>query len=275
MLNETNFEAQKGTVMAFAEVYFTGLGVIVISMTLLWLLSLLMKDASIVDIFWGAGFVIAGAAYYLLTDGYEGRRLLALGLLAVWGLRLTLHLARRNLGKGEDFRYARWRTQYGASWWWYSLFHVFLLQGLVMWIVSLPILAAQFHAEPAALTVLDLLGALVWLVGFIFEGLGDWQLARFRANPDNRGQVLNTGLWRYTRHPNYFGDAVQWWGFFLIALSTSWGWLTVVSPVVMTFLLMRVSGVAMLEKTLKKTRPEYQEYIETTSAFFPRPPRKP
>ncbi len=179
----------------------------------------------------------------------------------------------RNAGKGEDFRYQQWRAAAGAAWWWRSFFKVFLLQGILLWVISAPLLAAQISAQPGRLTWLDFGGAALWLVGFYFEALGDWQLARFKANPANKGRLLDSGLWRYTRHPNYFGDAVQWWGFYLVALAAG-GWWTLFSPALMTLLLRRVSGVTMLEKTLKNSKPGYREYVERTNAFLPWFPRK-
>ena len=160
------------------------------------------------------------------------------------------------------------RKDAGAAWWWRSLFRVFLLQGVILWIVAAPLLAAQISAQPDHLTPLDYLALPVWLIGFFFEAVGDWQLARFRAEPTNRGKVLQTGVWRYTRHPNYFGDATQWWAYYLVALAAR-GWWTVFSPIIMTRLLLRVSGVALLEKKLANTRPGYQEYRRSTSAFVP------
>lgn len=257
----------------FWEIYATGLLVIIAAMFSLWLLSLLVRDASIVDIFWGPGFVITGWYYFFVTDGDPLRKGIMVLLVTIWGLRLGIYLAHRNLGKGEDFRYARWRRNNGQKWWWLSFFRVFLLQGIVMWLVSAPLLAAQIATQPAAPILTDILGIVVWLVGFIFEAGGDWQLMRFKADESNKGKVLNTGFWRYTRHPNYFGDAVQWWGFYLIALGGG-GAATILSPVLMTFFLMRVSGVVMLEKSLKKSRPGYEDYIQNTSAFIPMPPRQ-
>ncbi|MBN1285199.1 MAG: DUF1295 domain-containing protein [Anaerolineae bacterium] len=262
--------------MSFLEIYAAGGLVILAAMTILWLISLLVKDASIVDIFWGIGFVITGWVYFALTpDGAPGRKWLIGVLVTIWGLRLAGYIAWRNLPKGEDFRYRQWREQYGARWWWLSYFRVFLLQGVIMWVVSAPLLAAQISPTPD-LGLPDLLGAAVWGVGFYFEAVGDWQMARFKAKPENKGKVLSSGVWRYTRHPNYFGDAAQWWGFWLIAVGTlsAAGLLSVFSPALMTFLLLRVSGVAMLEKSLRDAKPQYKEYIETTSAFFPCPPRK-
>lgn len=256
--------------MDFLALYLQGLGVILLAVSILWLVSLAMKDSSIVDIFWGTGFVIVGWAYFLMTD-LSSRKWLIMALVTIWGLRLSLYLAKRNLGKGEDFRYQRWRNEAGESWWWKSYLKVFLLQGLILWFVSMPLLGAQFYS--GEIYWLDYLAILIWLIGFIFEAGGDWQLMNFRADASNKGKVLNTGLWQFTRHPNYFGDAVQWWGFYLIALAAG-AWWTILSPIFMTFLLMRVSGVVLLEHSLKKTKPEYAEYIAKTSSFFPLPPKK-
>ncbi|MEK6285194.1 MAG: DUF1295 domain-containing protein [Acidobacteriota bacterium] len=238
-----------------------------------WLLSLIKKDASIVDIFWGLGFVLIAVVCYATTNGYPDRKVLITSLAAVWGLRLASHIFWRNKGKGEDFRYQAMRARFGKRFPIVSLFTVFGLQGLLMWIISLPLQIAQISREPARLTWLDWAGAAIWLIGFLFESAGDLQLARFKADPRNKGKVMDRGLWRYTRHPNYFGDALLWWGCFLIALSTPGGVWTVMSPLIMTGLLMKVSGVALLEKTLTKTKPEYRNYVRRTSAFFPWIPR--
>jgi steroid 5-alpha reductase family enzyme len=260
--------------MSWIAAYGTGLSVVVLGMTVLWLLSLLLKNASIVDIFWGTGFAVLHWVYFALSpDGYLPRRLLAGLLVTVWGLRLSIHILLRNWKKGEDFRYRKWREENGPRWRWQSYFQVFLLQGILMWIISAPLMAVQYGASPNRLTLLDAAGMLVWAVGFFFEAVGDAQLARFRADPANRGKVLDRGVWRCTRHPNYFGDSAQWWGFYLIAAAAG-GWWTVFSPAVMTLLLLRVSGVALLEKTLE-TRPGYKEYAERTSAFIPWFPKKP
>jgi steroid 5-alpha reductase family enzyme len=260
--------------VGFLSVYLLAGGVILGLMILLWLLSLALGNSSIVDIFWGTGFaIVAWAAYLATPDGILPRKVLLVALVAVWGLRLSAHILRRNWGKPEDFRYARWREESGRRWWWFSFFKVFLLQGLLLWIISTPLIAAQISRLPARLGVLDALGVVVWAIGFIFEAVGDAQLERFKANPANKGKLLTTGVWRYTRHPNYFGDAAQWWGYFLIAAATG-AWWTVLSPILMTVLLVRVSGVALLEKTLVETKPGYREYAQTTSTFLPWFPRR-
>jgi len=258
--------------MGFFGAYVTALLIILGLMTVLWLVSLLLRNSSIVDIFWGAGFVVANWIFFLLTpQGAVERKVLIGVLVSLWGLRLTLHILWRNWGKPEDFRYQKTREDSERIWWWKSWFQVFLLQGGLMWIISAPLLAANMSPSSRGLALLDYLGAAVWLVGFFFEAAGDLQLASFKADPRNKGKVLDHGVWRYTRHPNYFGDAAQWWGFYLIAAAAG-GWWTIFSPILMTVLLLRVSGVALLEKTLDK-RPGYKEYVESTNAFFPGPRR--
>jgi steroid 5-alpha reductase family enzyme len=260
--------------MSVFTIFGIGALVVLACMIVLWIISLLLKDSSIVDIFWGLGFVILAVTYFILTDGFFARKVLITALAAIWGLRLSIHIFLRNKGKGEDYRYQEMRANSGPKWWWWSFFQVFMFQGVLMLIISTPLLAAQFSPTPARLTVLDGLGAVVWVIGFIFEAGGDWQLARFKRDPENKGKVLRTGLWAYTRHPNYFGDATQWWGYFLIALAARGGFWTIFSPILMTVLLLRVSGVALLERSLAETKPQYRDYIESTSAFFPLPPRK-
>jgi steroid 5-alpha reductase family enzyme len=261
--------------MGFLSVFLLTGGVILGLMILLWLLSLALRNSSIVDISWGTGFVIVAWAAYLLTpDGLLPHRLLLAGLVTVWGLRLSAHILRRNWGKPEDFRYAAWRQESGRNWWWFSFFKVFLLQGILMWIISAPLIAGQVSSLPLRLGLLDVLGIVVWAIGFFFETVGDAQLARFKADPANQGKLLTTGLWRWTRHPNYFGDAAQWWGFYVVGAAAG-AWWTVFSPFLMTLLLVRVSGVALLEKTLIQTKAGYREYARATSVFVPWFPRRP
>ncbi|MCB9437025.1 MAG: DUF1295 domain-containing protein [Anaerolineales bacterium] len=253
-------------------IWLSGFGLILGLLTLLWLLSLRLKDSSIIDIFWGLGFVVLAVFYNIFaTHGYEPRQTLLTTLVAIWGLRLGGYIYWRNHGKGEDPRYQKWRKAAGDAWWWRSYFKVFVLQGVLMNIIAIPLLAAQYY-DADSFNILDALGAVIWLIGFAFEAGGDWQLARFKANPANKGKVLDTGFWRYTRHPNYFGDACQWWGYYAIALAAG-GWWSIFAPALMTLLLMRVSGVTLLEKSLVETKPQYREYIRKTSAFIPRPPR--
>lgn len=260
--------------MPLIELLGLGLLIVLGYMTAVWLLSLALRNASIVDVFWGLGFVLLAAVWFAAADGYTGRKALMLALVAAWGLRLSLYILWRNWGAGEDPRYAKWRRAAGEKFWWVSFFQVFMLQGLLLWLISMPVLAAQYYGQPDRLTVVDLAGTLVWAVGITFEAVGDWQLARFKSDPANKGMVMRSGLWAYTRHPNYFGDATVWWGHFLVAAATVNGLWTLFSPTIMTVLLLRVSGVALLERSQVKTKPEYQDYIDSTSAFIPWFPRR-
>jgi steroid 5-alpha reductase family enzyme len=240
-------------------------------MVLLWLWSLPLRNASIVDAFWGGAFALAAWTADLAGGGRGPRRALALGLVTIWGLRLSLHLLRRNAGHGEDPRYAAMRRGHGARFWWISLFTVFLLQAALAWAISLPVQQAVL-ASQTPLGALDALAAALWVAGVAFEAVGDWQLARFRRDPASRAKVLDTGLWRYTRHPNYFGDACAWWGFGLLGVAAGRPW-TILSPVLMTFLLVRVSGVTLLERDIEARRPGYRDYVVRTSPFLPWFPR--
>ena len=232
-----------------------------------WLFSIPRRDVSFVDGMWSLMFLIA-AAVYATSELAGTRATLVLVLVAVWALRLSGHILIRNWGEGEDFRYQKIRANNEPNFAFKSLYIVFGLQGALAAFISLPLLGAI--ASDAPLGVLDLLGVLLWLTGFIFESVGDQQLTAFRRNPDNAGKVLNKGLWALTRHPNYFGDACVWWGFYLIAVSAG-GWWTILSPLLMSFLLLRVSGVALLERDIGNRRPDYAHYVATTNAFFPGP----
>ncbi|NLI46145.1 MAG: DUF1295 domain-containing protein [Acidobacteria bacterium] len=243
-------------------------------MTVLWLLSVRLRDASVVDVFWGLGIVLVAWLTYARTDGFDGRRLLLAVLVTVWGLRLAGHILWRRRSHGEDRRYAAMRATRGAAFWWQSLFTIFLLQGFLQWLISLGVQLGIAAATPPSWTAWDLTGAILWAAGFLFETVSDTQLARFKRDPANRGQVMDRGLWRYTRHPNYFGEAVMWWGLFLIVLPTPHGPWTVLCPALMTFFLLRVSGVTLLEQDLSARRPGYRDYVARTSAFVPWPPRR-
>lgn len=241
---------------------------------LLWLLSLRLRDASIVDSWWGPGFALVALVSFLLTpDGARPRRLLVLALTAIWGLRLGLHIFLRNAGHGEDPRYQAMRRSWGDRFPLVSLVTVFGFQALILWIVSAPVQASQRPSAPAALGAWDVAGAATWAIGLLFEAVGDAQLARFRADPANASRVMDRGLWRYTRHPNYFGDAVVWWGLAIVAAEAGVGVFGFIGAFVMTYLLVRVSGVALLERGLRKRKPDYEDYVRRTSSFFPRPPK--
>jgi steroid 5-alpha reductase family enzyme len=257
-----------------ALVLGAGAAAILGCMLLLWLVSIPLKDASIVDIFWGPGFAVAAWVSFALAGGAPARKWLVALLTTIWALRLGLYLFWRKRGHGEDPRYTalinhlgpekRHRT---------TLTRVFLLQGVIMWVVALPVVAAPVWREPA-LGPFAYTGAALWLVGFLFESVGDWQMARFKADPANKGKVMDRGLWRWTRHPNYFGDACVWFGLWLIACDHPLGWALVISPLLMTYFLVKVTGKALLERRLKRANPEYAAYIARTSGFFPLPPRR-
>lgn len=256
--------------MEWLPVALAGFAAILALFAVLWLASLRLRDASIVDPFWGLAFLLATAVYFAGAGSATPRRVIVLAIVGIWAVRLGLHIYTRNRGLGEDPRYQEFRRQGGASYWWISFFRVFLLQAILAWIVSAPLLAAQLADAP--LGPLDFAGLALWAAGLLFEAIGDMQLRAFRADPASKGRVLRTGLWAWTRHPNYFGEAVLWWGYFVIALGVG-GWWTIFAPALMTFLLVRVSGVAFLERGLAARRPGYAEYIRDVPAFIPRRPR--
>ena len=243
----------------------------------LWLLSIRLKDVSIIDIFWGPAFgVVALVGWFLSGDAgaTEDRRLLVTALTVLWSLRLGAYLWSRNVGKGEDPRYtAAFRARIKHNLHGHTLTKVFLLQGTLVWLISMPVQLAQYLQLPTTLGVPALLGALLWLIGFLFEAISDRQLARFKADPANEGRILDTGLWRYTRHPNYFGNACLWWGLWLVACDHWIGLLTVFSPLLMNYFLLNVTGKKLLEKKMSRQRPGYADYIARTSGFFPWPPK--
>ena len=243
------------------------------AMVFLWLLSLALRDASIVDIWWGPGIALVVAVAFALGEGQPPRRGLLLALVTLWALRLGAHLLWRNGGRGEDPRYQAMRRRHGARFARVSLVRVFGLQGALQWLVALPLQLAELAPGAHRLGPLDAVGFLLYALGLGFEAVGDWQLARFRADPASHGRVLDRGLWRYTRHPNYFGDCLAHWGMFVVALAAPLAWLGVVGPLTMTLLLLRVSGVALLERSIGKRRPDYADYQRRTSAFIPGPPR--
>jgi len=261
------------TAQHFFSVWLPLLGFILTMMTLLWPLSIWLRNASIVDPFWGMGFVIT-ALYGCLKFGIPAKPMhfAVLILLVIWGLRLSVYLFIRNLGKGEDPRYQAFRAKYGPERYWYvSLFQVFWLQGFIMWVVFLPVTAVWMKSATGFLLVPGLVGMLLWLAGFLIEAFGDWQLWKFKQNPLNKGKILDSGLWAWTRHPNYFGESLIWWGFGLIAASYGL-WFALISPVLMTWLLLKISGVKMTEEKLLRERPDYADYVKRVPAFFPRKP---
>ncbi len=239
-------------------------------MALVWLISVIKKDASIVDRFWGLIFIFL-SFIYLSSSNLTGWRVYVLfAMVTIWGGRLSLHIHLRNRGHREDIRYRRMRENVGESFWWQSLFRVFLLQGFLALLISAPLYCVFVLPSSIRFLWSDGLGVLLWTLGMVFEVGGDWQLKKFKSDPKNSGKLLTTGLWSLTRHPNYFGDACLWWGFFCFALSVPYGWLSAFGPIIMTLFLRYVSGVTLLEKDMKNTKPGYAEYVANTPAFFPR-----
>ena len=253
------------------ELWLSALPVLMIAAAFTWLLSLPLRNVAIVDSLWGLMLFAAGVIYGLGSDPRAPRLAFVLWLLVLWAARLSIYITARSMGKGEDHRYQAIRARNEPGFKWKSLYLVFWLQALLAWIISLPLLGVFASNQPIGL--LDYLGILLWLAGFAFETAGDWQLARFKRNRANAGAVMTSGLWRYTRHPNYFGEFCVWWGFWLIALSAG-AWWSAAGPVLLTFLLLRVSGVRLLESDIGKRRPQYADYVLKTNAFFPGPPRK-
>ena len=236
-----------------------------------WLISLVRNDVSIVDSLWSLMFLLVALVYGSMDGNSGPRELLILVLVAVWALRLSVYITWRNHGQPEDYRYQEIRANNEPGFRYKSFYIVFVLQAVLAWVISLPLAGAI--SGQTAIGFLDYAGCILIVVGVFFEAVGDMQLSRFRRDPDNAGKVLDKGLWRYTRHPNYFGNFTLWWGFYLIALSAG-AWWSVISPLLMTFLLLKVSGVALLERDISGRRPQYQQYIRRTNAFFPGMPRK-
>jgi steroid 5-alpha reductase family enzyme len=249
------------------------LGALLVAGAFAWMVSVARRDVTLVDSLWAPFFLLAAAVYAIASPGpLAARGTLVLLLVAVWALRLCVHLTRRNRGKPEDRRYAAMRARHEPGFAWKSLFIVFGLQAVLAWIISAPLFAAIAGTAPPG--PVDALALALWLTGFLFEAVGDAQLARFKSDPANAGRVMDRGLWRWTRHPNYFGDACLWWGYWLFAVAAGGAW-TVFAPALMTLLLLKVSGVALLERDIGERRPAYRDYVERTSAFVPWPPRRP
>jgi len=247
---------------------------VLVMMLIGWGISLIYRNVTIVDSLWGLGFVIIAWLTFSMADGYFGRKLLISLLVTIWGLRLVLHLSWRNFGHDEDPRYAGWRQKSGDRFWLVSLFKVFILQAVFLWLISLALQWGQMSDMPSGLVWLDYMGLGIWIVGFFFEAVGDFQLARFKADPDQKGRVMDRGLWTYSRHPNYFGECLIWWGVFLIALATPSSFWTIISPIIITTVLLKMTGVTLMEKTIVHTRPKYRDYIARTNALIPWFPKK-
>jgi steroid 5-alpha reductase family enzyme len=252
------------------SIYFIALAAILLVGGLAWVVSVLIHDVSFVDSLWSLFFLLAAVLFALDAGELGPRAQIVIACVLLWSLRLSLHITIRNWGEPEDYRYQKIRENNEPGFVVKSLYIVFGLQGLLAWIISVPLWPAI--ASGAPLNAIDVMALLLFAFGFFFEAVGDWQLSRFKASKQSKGQVLDTGLWRYTRHPNYFGEFCIWWAFWLFAASAG-AWWTIYAPALMSFLLLRVSGVAMLEKDIGERRPMYAEYIRNTNAFFPGSPR--
>jgi len=252
-------------------VYSHGLAAVLAVAFATWLLSVFKRNVAIVDSVWSLMFMLEACVYAIGAPASTLRATLVVVLVSVWGLRLALYITWRNWGEGEDRRYRAIRARNEPGFGLKSLYLVFILQAVLAWIISLPLLGAILGS--GELAILDYVGAAIWLVGFVFEAGGDWQLSQFKADPSNQGKVMDRGFWRWTRHPNYFGDFCVWWGLYCIALSAG-AWWSIVGPLIMSVLLMRVSGVSLLEKDIGERRPQYADYIRRTNAFFPGLPRR-
>lgn len=241
--------------------------VIVAYMSMWFIFSIIAKRNDIADIAWGLGFILV--CWYIFLQGYWNSSSLLISILTtLWGLRLALHIYFRNRNKKEDYRYKKWRDEWGSWFYLRSYLQVFLLQGFFMFLISFSVIISSSSVNTNSFNLLTLLGVLVWVVGFFFESVGDLQLSKFISNPMNKDKIMNLGLWRYTRHPNYFGEVSQWWGLFLIAFGSTSNLIAIISPLTITFLLLKVSGIPMLEKKYEGNK-EYDLYKKNTSAFFP------
>ncbi len=253
------------------ELILSSVLIIFIYATAWFVVSLIKKRNDVADVAWGLGYIVL-CLYYFLSTEISSRSLLVLSLIIIWGVRLFVHIYKRNRKKTEDFRYQRWRAQWGKFFYLRSYFQVYLFQGFFLLLVISPALIVSSQSQPP-LNPLDYLGVFLWILGFFFETVGDWQLSQFLKNPDRKERVMKIGLWKYTRHPNYFGEVTMWWAIFLITLNSPLGLWGIISPLIITFLILFVSGVPLLEKKYSGD-PEFEEYKKKTSKFIPLPPKK-
>ena len=243
-----------------------------ICLTMLWLISLKIKDASIIDIYWGFGFVIMSWTGLIINLFFNETTITSSQwliniMVTIWGLRLSIHLAIRNLGKGEDLRYVKMRERASSNWRFLSYIRVFMFQGFLQMLLMTPIVLVHYYPGQSGMSFLDYFGLLVWAIGFGIEAITDMQLTKFRSNATNSNKILKTGLWRYSRHPNYFGDALQWFAFFIISLNSGYIW-GVIGPILMVFIFLKLT-IGILERSQTRKRPGYEEYTKSTNVFFP------
>jgi len=261
--------------LEFGLLLAINLGVAIGSVLLLWLISIPIRDVSIIDMFFAVILMAITTVSFFLGNGAFDRKLLVLGMVGIWALRITVHLIQRNWGHGEDVRYTKLRGWVNdeRAFIWLSLRQVFLLQGVVLWLCAFPVMMAMVYPQPSNPAWVSW-GAALWLVGFLFEAIADLQLKRFRADESKKGTVLRSGLWKYSRHPNYFGELCVWWGIFLVVCDHPLGLVTIVGPLVYSYLVINITGQKTLDKKLAREKPGYQEYMDTTSGLIPMPPRR-
>jgi steroid 5-alpha reductase family enzyme len=249
------------------NIYFTLALILFLYMSFWFVVSLLKKRNDVADVAWGLGFMLLAWTSFFIGAGSGLRGLLVNILVSAWGLRLAWHIYSRNKGKTEDYRYLAWRREWGKWFYLRSYLQIYILQGFLLFLIALPVLIINTN-QSTSLRWFDLIGVAIWLLGFLFEVIGDAQLARFLKNPANKGKLMQSGLWAYTRHPNYFGEVTLWWGMWLIATPVPYGVLGVIGPITITFLILKVSGIPMLEKEMEK-HPDFLEYKKRTSMFIP------
>jgi len=252
------------------QAYLSGLYLMLVFAFAGWLFSVYKRNVTVVDSMWSLFFLLATIVYIFHENGLTDRNILLIGMVLIWSIRLSVYLSWRNRGPHEDHRYQAIRRNNEPHFWLKSLYIVFGLQAVLAWIVSLPLLGISVSSAP--LNWLDIAGFALWFAGFAWETIADWQLTRFKAQAANQGRVLNSGLWRYSRHPNYFGECLLWWGLYLMALGAG-AWWSIIGPLLMTLLLLKVSGVALLEKDIGERRPGYADYMRRTNAFIPGKPK--
>lgn len=253
------------------ETFIFSAGIVVLYMFVWFLISVVAKRNDVVDLAWGPGFLVIAITTMLYSHNYSQKAILISGLVAVWATRLFVHIWPRLRTKTEDFRYATWRKQWGKSVYFRSFFQIFILQGLLMILVAAGIVVNSHNSS--LITWYNVLGIVIWTTGFMIETISDRQLASFLAKPTNQSRIMTSGLWHYSRHPNYFGEILQWWGLFLIVLPSTFWYVALLSPLTITFLIVFVSGIPLLEKKFA-TKPGYAEYANRTSVLVPLPPRK-
>ena len=245
--------------------------IVIVYMNAWFVIAIRQRRNDVADVAWGFGFLLVAATSLFLHWTTAARPILVTVLTTIWAIRLSVHIQLRHRGKPEDFRYRNWREAWGKSFYIRTYLEVFILQGILLFLISTPIIYINSNTNPPP-GFADAIGVLLWMTGFLFEAIGDFQLMRFAHNPVNKGRVISSGLWRYTRHPNYFGEVFLWWGIFLIALSVPGAWWTIIGPATITFLIIKVSGIPMLEAKYRGN-PEYEAYQRRTSSFFPVPPK--